>query len=66
VNAPLKVGDPITWMGSNRAPAQLYVIDPTSWVETYQDEGINWIRGHHEPGSPELLALIVAHALAHQ
>lgn len=28
------------------------------------EEGINWIRGHHEPGSPEFTALRAAFALA--
>lgn len=38
---------------------------PVGIVSVYwtEDEGMRWIRGHHEEGSPEVRALLTARAL---
>lgn len=73
-DAPLKKGDLVTWVSSWRRTARGDGAEDigVAWTELAQqnppwlppsEEGITWIRGHHEPGSPEGKALMVAYAL---
>lgn len=68
----LKKGDLVTWISSWRHTTRGAEAIGVAWTELAQrnpswlpleQEGITWIRGHHEPGSLEGKALMVAYAL---
>jgi len=74
----MEVGDPITyayWSVTGPPPHQLWrtwvihvgatrlTIDRTMPTVALKDEGVVWIRGHHDEHSAEGVALLAAHAL---
>lgn len=72
---PLKVGDPVTvvytldrggWVAKRYVQfVDEYGFDTHNSSNYYgpRDEGITWIRGHHENGSDDALALLAARIL---